>query len=390
MATRSTKVTVRNRTNFSLTRLNDHLDGGIWTEPLRPPEVIPPGATMWWKSESDGVATGTEGRAAYAVGDSGSTVTWHWNNPFAGMNTYEQEIGPGFGISFSGGLGNDAEPTYTVASDIPVVVPDFLPSRNALQFRNKFPSSELLRIVMPDPYSDISIGDAADGLCGGMSFVTADFYRQGLRAPRDRVVPAPGSPMFVTLVGRLFNSFDIPDGVLEFLKLMNPIYGDSDNLIDNGRAWYMAHVQWPRIQSSIDGGHPCPINLVMVKSILPTDLGENHQVLIYGYKLSGSSLTLRVYDPNSAELKPDAVTMTLDLSHTDRRIVVHHNVSATKPIYCFFVPPYQPVALANGIPRLPLSLRQFLEAHELDPAAGIAQHMHTRGTPTVRALVGTP
>lgn len=390
MAARSTKLTVRNLTAFPLVHVGDHLDGGIWTEPLRPPRLIPPGSTMWWTSESDGVLTGTEGRAEYAIGDTGSRVEWHWSNPYAGLNSYEQDVGPGFGISFSGGLGDNASPVYTIAPDTPVVVPDFLPTRNALQFTNRFPSAELIRIPMGDPFADLSIGDAADGLCGGMAFLTADYHHQGLRAPLETTPPPPGSPMFTTLVARLLASFDLPDGVAEFLKLMNPLYGDSDNLIDNGRAWYMAHVQWPRIKEVIDAGHPCPLNLVMVKSVLPTDLGENHQVLVFGYRLQRSVLTLRLYDPNSADDQPDAVNLTLDISRTDRRIVVQSGVDVTAPVYCFFVPPYRPAQSPGGVPRLPASLRQFLDAHEFDPSGGIAGHMRARGTPTVRALVGTP
>ena len=58
MAARSTKVTVRNLTRFPLIRVSDHLDGGLWTEPLRPPPQIPPGATMWWKSKVVGCSPG--------------------------------------------------------------------------------------------------------------------------------------------------------------------------------------------------------------------------------------------------------------------------------------------------------------------------------------------
>ena len=61
MAARSTRVTVRNQTGKFLRHLDDSLDGGQWTEPLRPPPEILPSQTAWWQSESDGVATGTEG-----------------------------------------------------------------------------------------------------------------------------------------------------------------------------------------------------------------------------------------------------------------------------------------------------------------------------------------
>ena len=415
MAARSTKLTVRNLTAFPLRHVSDSLEFGIWTEPLRPPPEIPAGATMWWESESDGVAQGTEGRAEYQIGDTGVPITWYWDNPYLGMNSYRQTVGPGFGISFSGGLGDDANPIYTVAPDTPVVVPDFLPSRNALQFTNHFEPTALAHLVMPDPFADIPIGNASNGMCGGMTYLTADYYHAGVRAPEgdtpvppSRIPPVPpsGSPLFTNMTFRLFNSFNVPDGVYDYLTYMDPLYGDSDNLIDNGRAWVMAHVQWPQIKAVIDAGHPCPIGLVMVKSLLPFDLGENHQVLVYGYKLAGNTLTLRVYDPNSAGAvkgdnvsAEDDVTLTLDLSRTDERIVVEHNVNVHEdndhdkpllPVYCFFVTKYTPLPAVEGIPRLPLSVRQFLVSHEFDPATGIARHVRQRGVHSVRELLKTP
>jgi hypothetical protein len=77
MATRSTRVTVRNQTNVTLHHIDDSLEHGIWTDPLSPPAEIGPGRTMWWQSESDGVATGTEGHARYAVVGSNDIVTFH-------------------------------------------------------------------------------------------------------------------------------------------------------------------------------------------------------------------------------------------------------------------------------------------------------------------------
>lgn len=46
--------------------------------------------------------------------------------------------------------------------------------------------------------------------------------------------------------------------------------------------------------------------------------------------------------------------------------------------------------MTDGIPRLPVGLRQFLEVHEFDPAGGVATHMADHGTITLRELLATP
>jgi hypothetical protein len=89
MAARSTHVTLKNRTRRNLTKTADNLDHGIWTD--RPPVII--GDRGEWESESDGILTGTEGRATYSI-DGGGEVRLHWNNPFVGSNSYHESVAP--------------------------------------------------------------------------------------------------------------------------------------------------------------------------------------------------------------------------------------------------------------------------------------------------------
>src|SRR5262249_38107183 len=145
----------------------------------------------------------------------------------------------------------------------------------------------------------LGIGDASNGLCGGMVFAVHDYF-DAAQLPAQVKPTGAGDPVFDYIVRRLFDSFNSPvfgscDGVcggyniladvVDFQTQMDPAYSDTDSLIDNGRAWIMAHEAWPAIQAAIDSGEPCPIGLVLVKSLLPTDLGQNHQVMAYGYQL---------------------------------------------------------------------------------------------------------
>ena len=84
--------------NFSFVRLTLQSSGvtsGIFTPGQFPPTVIPasnglPGKAAW-QSESDGIATGTEGFASYlgvslAIGT--VLVTFFWDDPAVGSNSY--------------------------------------------------------------------------------------------------------------------------------------------------------------------------------------------------------------------------------------------------------------------------------------------------------------
>src|SRR5207248_572506 len=84
MPVRTFEVILTNNSGFPLTKTFEHLCGGDWTPGLHPPDMIPPGQAQPWQSESDGLATGTEGYVKYKVGaTTGDTVYIYWDNPFA-------------------------------------------------------------------------------------------------------------------------------------------------------------------------------------------------------------------------------------------------------------------------------------------------------------------
>jgi hypothetical protein len=96
MAKRSTRVTLSNNTNYTLSLLGATPCHGIWTEPWRPPSQILPKTHGAWQSESEGFLTGTEGWVKYVIqnddlrpGAQNDTqkcpqelVFIHWDNPF--------------------------------------------------------------------------------------------------------------------------------------------------------------------------------------------------------------------------------------------------------------------------------------------------------------------
>jgi hypothetical protein len=102
---------------------------------------------------------------------------------------------------------------------------------------------------------------------------------------------------------------------------MDPVLPDDETdaskaeLIPHGRAWVMIKEEWPKIQSDINAGKLSPIGLVLVKSLNPVDLGNNHVVLVYGYDLNGTDLVFHLYDPNLPD--DDTLTMTLSIADPD-------------------------------------------------------------------------
>src|SRR4030095_3558548 len=156
-----------------------------------------------------------------------------------------------------------------------VRVPGFLPSTRGLHFPNAFPHVPNLEIDLPGGIT-VPIGDAANGLCGGMAYTVRDLFEARLAPPAMARAPGDG-PVFRYVADRLLDSLSLPFGPATYLKLMHPA--------PPHRALALVRRRGPR-------------GLVKAKSRAPRDLGANHQVLAYGYELDGTRLTLRLYDPN--------------------------------------------------------------------------------------------
>lgn len=92
-----------------------NLPHGIWV--IVPPEVIPPGGTGVFESESDGFATGTEGSVQYSIDRSSNIVGLSWDNPYVGSNSYGHTQPAGYTISQQGGGGDNANVTFTLSHE---------------------------------------------------------------------------------------------------------------------------------------------------------------------------------------------------------------------------------------------------------------------------------
>jgi hypothetical protein len=189
-------------------------------------------------------------------------------------------------------------------------VAGFKPSTCAFHFSNFFPRGPVLTIPVPG-IGRVPIGNAANGLCGGMVFAVRDLFTAGRPPPPDTEPPPYGSPLFHYLVRRLFTSFDLPRGPLRYFHRMN--LPDGDTRTTRGLAWRTLREEWPAVRRDIDEGILSPLGMIRVRSPNPLALGRNHQVLAYGYELDETNPELRlyVYDPNYAGQDTLALSVSL-------------------------------------------------------------------------------
>jgi hypothetical protein len=83
-------------------------------------------------------------------------------------------------------------------------------------------------------------------------------------------------------------------------------------VLANGRPFVMASIEFPLIRQDILAGRTSPM---MIMSLNPCDLGENHQVLAYDYWARvGRIIDLWVYDPNKPDKDKDNVTISFNIT----------------------------------------------------------------------------
>jgi hypothetical protein len=210
------------------------------------------------------------------------------------------------------------------------VVPGFLPSRNGLHYANRWPPGPTVKFGPLDPRW-IGVGDAKNGLCGGMVFTIRDLFEAGISVPPDRDPPANGSPRFKSIVRRQVQSLDWLRVPIRFYKrtALGPWLG-------GGLAKSTFEDEWPKIRRELDEGRLAMLGLIRINSWNPFKLTSNHQVVAFGYSEDGRGVTLRVYDPNWPD--NDTVTATIHLDAALRPTGLEQ--STGEPLLGYFMAPF--------------------------------------------------
>ncbi|WP_322512793.1 hypothetical protein [Chloroflexus sp.] len=178
------------------------------------------------------------------------------------------------------------------------------------------------------------------GMCGGMAFVAADYFRAGVPLPRGRDLndlPLDDSPRSRALRDYLWQrqveSFVVnaPQLIAWMVMLHLPLpFAGPRWLLERTKA------EWRALKAKIDAGEPWPICLIG-SSRSPFD---NHQVLAIGYDQTGSDIgVISVYDMNSPGR---AQTITLDMRGRELEAVETSPSPARGRLRGFFVEQYTP------------------------------------------------
>jgi hypothetical protein len=232
------------------------------------------------------------------------------------------------------------------ADTLDTAVPGFLPSRHGLHFANAFPHEALVSITIPG-IAMLALGDAADGLCGGMAFTVRDLFEASVDPPPDTAPPPRGTARYDSLVERQLASLDLGAVALRLYELGSPLLPDGAwavrpladvGLAPRGRSQVMALDEWPAIKADLDAGRLSVLGLVRAIDVDPRSLGRDHQVLAYGYTLDGDALTIAIYDPNHPN--DDAVRLSLSIADPSAPIAVAYSPD-DGPVHCFMRIPYQ-------------------------------------------------
>lgn len=332
-------------------------------------------------------ATGTDRRSTSGVimqGD-GNLVIYDTSGPAIWASGTDRNFGAWLVLQDDGNLviyDVFNRPLWASGTNITMVrVTGFMPRVNGFHFANHFSHGADLQVNIG--VANLSLGDAANGLCGGMVFAVRDLFETGQRPPPVTTAPSSG-PLFDFIARRLFDSFNLPVGPARYLALMNPALPDHETVASrwgfapHGRCWVSLAQEWPIIRASLDAGHLTPMALVLVKSADAFMMGHNHQVLAWGYDLDGTDLTIHVYDPNSPD--NDDICITTSLAHPDASTPITlgrmlrqpdggMSFAADRPVFAFFAQIYSLVTPPAGLDApapAPERLLHFVNASPID------------------------
>lgn len=236
---------------------------------------------------------------------------------------------------------------------------NFRPSRNGFKFTNFFtlPAG----ITVPLNHLGIPVGSGAYGLCGGMSFLAADYFSNGLAIPGTSTVPPIGTSLYNKLLGRQLDSLNLNIDLSLLVRTLGlPGTGilTADfalpvvkfwvwmGLPDTGRGSIAEKTaaEVAIINPLMRRGKFAVLGLVLVNR--SGSLTDNHQVLAYCLtQRAPNDLVYSIYDPNHPGR--DDIRIEVKIAHGEA--TVFHVVGAgsaapiRKPVRGFFDMSYSPV-----------------------------------------------
>jgi hypothetical protein len=139
------------------------------------------------------------------------------------------------------------------------------------------------------------------GRCGGMAYAALDYWYADTPAPRfgsalwaPSRVPPDGHWLADAIRRRLFDSFRVGSAVQFVTWTLAP---DEARVVRGVTRWTKED-QFPQVVAAIEAGRPVPLGLISARRL--DRIGDNHQVVAYGYdRGADGTLTVVVCDNNS-------------------------------------------------------------------------------------------
>jgi len=224
-------------------------------------------------------------------------------------------------------------------------IPRFAPSTHGFPFSNSFPPKTPV-FTLPTPFGMIPLGDAHNGLCGGMIFTAMDSYHFDVPVPQS----CESKPVFSYIARRLIESWNLPFGALKYYDWQRrPLASRSlaGVRVTAGLTARTVEIEWPRIRANLDAGLPVALGVVKVEGWDIRRIAQNHQVMAYGYDLDEAKgeATIRIYDPNYPG--DDDCRLTLNLNEPDCGSMIVHSREGPSVRGLFFTE-YRKPAVAPG------------------------------------------
>lgn len=250
-------------------------------------------------------------------------------------------------------------PPQPTPQPLPAGKCNFLPSRNGFKFTNYFTLPS--QITVPLNYLGIPVGAGAYGLCGGMSFLAADYFSYGLPISGTSTVPPIGSSLYNKLLGRQLDSLNLNvdlSSLLGGLTLPGAAILTSTFALPVLKFWtWMGLPNTGRgsvaqrtaaevaiINPLMRRGKFAVLGLVLVNR--SGSLSDNHQVLAYCLtQRAPNDLVYSIYDPNHP--RRDDIRIEVKIVRGEAQVthvVGAGSASPTRtPVRGFFNMVYSPV-----------------------------------------------
>jgi hypothetical protein len=140
------------------------------------------------------------------------------------------------------------------------------------------------------------------GRCGGMAYAALDYFLPGQPVPRMHSdlwapgrVPPDSHWLAQYFTSRLRDSF-FTGSAAKFVTWS--LHSDDPTWVFKGVTRWTKEEELPRVMASIDRGRPVVLGLVVARSL--GAIGDNHQVIAYGYERSEDGrVVVAVYDNNT-------------------------------------------------------------------------------------------